>query len=64
MPVDWSLPCGIAGPVVYVVQLWKVEATPRGSAPVAENLERQFQVLLLMHVNMFLGDVFAFGYDD
>ena len=49
---------------MYVVQVRKIEASPRGGASVAEDLKWESQSVSLVHVGVRVGNVLTFGDDD
>ena len=51
----------IPGTGADVVEVREDQASPWGRAAVAENLEREVQLVLVPSIDVFVGDVRAFG---
>ena len=61
VPLWRGLPGPIAGTGAEIVEVREDQASPWGRAAVAENLEREVQLVLVPSIDVFVGDVRAFG---
>ena len=64
VPKRRCLPGAVPGPIVGVMHVWEFESSPGWCTAVFKHLEGKVEGVTFVQVNVFAGDVSAFGYDD